>query len=176
MTSTPVQGWTIETPVTPWSVVLDGDVVVASGFCGLDVLAGWLGIDVAQIERVEPDGNVAEVADRYLAGDVAALDEVKVRQPGATFMQDAWHAMREIPAGETWSYAELATKAGRPDAVRAAGTACATNKVAPFVPCHRVIRSDGSLGGYAYGLDLKRWLLDLEHRNSDTNVPAGALF
>ena len=67
--------------------------------------------------------------------------------------------MREIPAGTTWSYGELAAKAGSPRAVRAVGQACARNMVAPFVPCHRVVRSDGSLGGYFYGLDTKRWIL-----------------
>ncbi len=67
--------------------------------------------------------------------------------------------MRSIPPGQTWSYARLAAEAGRPTAVRAAGSACARNLVAPFVPCHRVVRSDGSLGGYAYGLDIKRALL-----------------
>jgi len=70
--------------------------------------------------------------------------------------------MREIPAGQTWSYRDVAAKAGKPDAVRAAGTACGRNRVAPFVPCHRVVRSDGSLGGYGFGLDVKRWLLGHE--------------
>jgi methylated-DNA-[protein]-cysteine S-methyltransferase len=103
---------------------------------------------------------------------------VPVRQPGGAFQQAAWSAMREIPAGHTWSYSELATMAGRPDAVRAAGTACARNTVAPFVPCHRVLRSDGSLGGYAYGLDAKRWLLAHEgvfrHRHQRAN-PLGPI-
>jgi methylated-DNA-[protein]-cysteine S-methyltransferase len=77
--------------------------------------------------------------------------------------------MRQIPPGETWSYAELAAKAGRPQAVRAAGQACARNLVAPFVPCHRVVRSGGSLGGYYYGLAVKRWLLD--HERGDAAAP-----
>ena len=152
-------GWTVSTPTVPWSVVCDGDVVVASGFCTLDALSNRLGVEV---ERTEPRGAVADAVSAYLRGYVSALDSVGVRQPGGPFQQDVWHAMRGIPAGETWSYGELATKAGRPTATRAAGTACARNLVAPFVPCHRVVRSDGSLGGYAYGLDVKRWLLDLE--------------
>ena len=81
--------------------------------------------------------------------------------------------MRQIPAGETWSYSELATRAGRPAAIRAAGQGCALNRVAPFVPCHRVLRSDGSLGGYAYGLATKRALLDFEGAGaSDADAPA----
>src|SRR5207342_3389453 len=98
----------------------------------------------------------------YVAGDLAALDAVPVRQPGGPFLQEAWRVMRQIPAGTTWTYAELAAKAGRPSAVRAAGGACAHNLVAPFVPCHRVLRTGGSLGGYYYGLDVKQWLLTHE--------------
>ena len=152
-------GWSVETPIGPLSVVCDGDVVVVSGF----------GEMVELLARVDGDvvwgvatGKVADAIERYLAGDGDALSSVRVRQPGGPFQQAAWSAMREIPPGQTWSYSELATKAGRPDAVRAAGTACARNLVAPFVPCHRIVRSDGSLGGYAYGLDAKRWLLRLE--------------
>ena len=152
-------GWTVETPSVPWSVVCDGDVVVASGFCELDELTERLGVEV---EVGQPRGAVADAVWAYLEGDAGALDGVSVRQPGGPFQQQVWEAMRGIPAGETWSYGELATTAGRPTATRASGTACARNLVAPFVPCHRVIRSDGLLGGYAYGLDVKRWLLALE--------------
>ena len=156
MTETTARGWTITTPTAPLSVVTDGDVVIASGFGDLEEIADWVGVEV---ERTEPTGAVADAVREYLAGQLDALDEVEVRQSGGPFSQDAWRVMREIPAGQTWSYRDLATKAGRPDAVRAAGTACGRNRVAPFVPCHRVVRSDGSLGGYAYGLDVKRWLL-----------------
>ena len=157
-----LSGWTIETPEAPLSVVQDGDVVVASGFCGLDELVERLSEGSGPVEQVVPAGAVVTAVLAYVGGDSAALDEVEVRQPGGEFQQEVWRVMRMIPAGQTWSYAELATKAGRPAATRAAGSACARNLVAPFVPCHRVVRSDGSLGGYAYGLDVKRWLLALE--------------
>ncbi len=98
----------------------------------------------------------------YLAGDLRALDRIKVSQPGGSFSQDAWKAMRKIKPGKTISYAELAANAGSPLAVRAAGTACAHNLIAPIVPCHRIVRSDGSLGGYGYGLPTKVWLLKHE--------------
>jgi methylated-DNA-[protein]-cysteine S-methyltransferase len=159
------QGWTIETPAAPWSVVVNDDVVVASGFCTIDALLEEMrerGVDATDVDIVDASGEVADAVRAFLAGDLEALDAVAVRQSGGEFQQAAWTVMREIPAGETWSYAELATKAGRPAATRAAGTACARNLVAPFVPCHRVVRSDGSLGGYAYGLPVKRWLLALE--------------
>lgn len=159
-------GWSVETPIGPLSVVCDGDVVVVSGFGEIDELLGRVDGDVTWGVAT---GKVADAVERYLAGDGDALRDVQVRQPGGPFQQEAWRAMREIPAGETWSYSELATKAGRPDAVRAAATACARNLVAPFVPCHRVVRSDGTLGGYAYGLDAKRWLLELEAESSGSS-------
>ena len=155
-TTTAAHGWTIATPAGSLSVVADGELVIASGFCELTELTGRID------ETVKPSrasGAVADAVRAYLSGEVMALDQVAVHQTGGPFSQEAWRAMREIPPGETWSYRDLATKAGRPDAVRAAGTACARNMVAPFVPCHRVVRSDGTLGGYAYGLDVKRWLL-----------------
>lgn len=157
-----LRGWTIESPETPWSVVQDGGVVVASGFCGLSELVERLPEGSDDLEQVASAGSVAVAVRAYLAGDSAALDGVDVTQPGGEFQQEIWSVMRQIPAGQTWSYAELATKAGRPTATRAAGSACARNLVAPFVPCHRVVRSDGSLGGYAYGLEVKSWLLELE--------------
>lgn len=67
--------------------------------------------------------------------------------------------MRKVSAGKTISYAELAKKAGSPDAIRAAGSACARNQVVIVVPCHRIVKSGGALGNYAYGLDAKEWLL-----------------
>ena len=74
-------------------------------------------------------------------------------------MQRLWDALRRIPAGEVRSYAELG---GDRRYARAAGTACARNPIALIVPCHRVVRTDGSLGGFGWGTDVKRWLLDHE--------------
>ncbi|RYD87917.1 MAG: methylated-DNA--[protein]-cysteine S-methyltransferase, partial [Sphingomonadales bacterium] len=81
---------------------------------------------------------------------------------GTAFQEAVWNALRAIPAGETLSYAQLAAAAGNPGAVRAAGTACGANPVAIVVPCHRVQRADGSVGGYAWGPDRKRALLKRE--------------
>ncbi len=78
------------------------------------------------------------------------------------FQRRVWEALRSIPAGETWSYAELAAHIGSPGAQRAVGRACATNPVAVVVPCHRAVRSDGGLGGYRWGLGIKQRLLDGE--------------
>jgi len=81
---------------------------------------------------------------------------------GTAFQERVWAELRKIPRGETRSYAEIAAAAGKPKAVRAAGSANGANNVAVLIPCHRVVRSDGTLGGYAYGLDIKRELLARE--------------
>ncbi len=149
-------------------------VVVADPVTGAVVASGWKTLDAtfaflteaeqARGHRPAPRGGGATQAavdalERYAAGDVDALDDVLVSQPGGPFLQRAWDELRGVKAGETDSYAGLAERAGSPAAVRAAGQACARNKVAPFVPCHRILRTDGTLGGYAYGLPVKAALL-----------------
>lgn len=152
----------LPTPVGDLAVAVTPDGVVYRALFGpLSVLT----LPGAEPTRELP-GPVTAAVERYFAGAVDALDDVPVAQPGGPFRQAAWAAMRTIPAGTTVSYAELAAMAGRPAAVRAAGSACARNLVAPFVPCHRVVRADGSLGGYAYGLDTKRALLAHEQRHA----------
>ncbi len=81
---------------------------------------------------------------------------------GTAFQQAVWAALRAIPPGQTRTYSDIAAAIGRPGAVRAAGTACGDNALAVLVPCHRVLRGDGSLGGYAYGVERKKALLDRE--------------
>jgi methylated-DNA-[protein]-cysteine S-methyltransferase len=143
---------------------VDG-AVVASGFADLSRVLGFLSAAEAERghEEVDPrDESVVHVVDAlsaYARGDLGALDHVVVRQPGGPFVQRAWLEMRGVKAGEMETYAGLAERAGSPKAVRAAGQACARNRVAPFVPCHRILRSDGSLGGYAYGVPVKEALL-----------------
>jgi len=85
------------------------------------------------------------------------------------FQQDVWSAIRDVPFGETISYAELARRCGRPSAIRAAGAATGRNPMTIIVPCHRIMGSGGSLTGYAGGLDRKRALLELESRR----MPSG---
>ena len=169
MSTDPLRAAVVETPVGPLTVVVDGDTVVASGFTSLDDQLGRLPDELGDraIVTVDDLGPVTAAVRAYLDGDVDALDDVAVRQPGGPFLQESWRVMRQIPPGDTWSYAELAAKAGRPQAVRAAGQACARNLVAPFVPCHRVVRSGGALGGYYYGLPVKRWLLEHERGGAE---------
>jgi AraC family transcriptional regulator of adaptative response/methylated-DNA-[protein]-cysteine methyltransferase len=81
---------------------------------------------------------------------------------GTAFQHQVWHALREIPAGSTASYREIATRIGRPKAMRAVAQACGANPIAVAIPCHRVVRTDGALSGYRWGVDRKRALLDRE--------------
>ena len=81
---------------------------------------------------------------------------------GTAFQQRVWQALREIPAGETAGYAQIAEKIGSPKAVRAVAQACAANAIAVAIPCHRVVRTDGALSGYRWGVERKRALLDRE--------------
>jgi AraC family transcriptional regulator of adaptative response/methylated-DNA-[protein]-cysteine methyltransferase len=83
---------------------------------------------------------------------------------GTPFQQRVWDALGRIPRGSTITYGELATRIGAPKAVRAVGTACGANPVALVVPCHRVVRADGTLGGYAWGMERKARLLRVEQR------------
>ena len=127
-------------------------------------------------DALEPRAAFSQGGDRpgrRRAGDLAARVVESVESPdrdhdlpldvqGTAFQEAVWQALRETPAGETRTYAELAAAAGNPKAVRAAGTACGKNHVAVVVPCHRAQRSDGSIGGYAYGVDRKVALLARE--------------
>lgn len=81
---------------------------------------------------------------------------------GSAFQQRVWSTLREIPSGHTLSYKQVAQKMGAPDSARAVASACAANKLAVVIPCHRVIRGDGSVSGYRWGADRKRRLLDKE--------------
>lgn len=109
--------------------------------------------------------HVSAALDDYFAGSLSALAGVEVEQRGGPFIEAAWTAMRAIEPGRPLSYSSLAAQLPNPHAIRAVGTACARNASAPFIPCHRLLRSDGGLGGYRWGLERKRWLLDHEYRN-----------
>jgi methylated-DNA-[protein]-cysteine S-methyltransferase len=97
----------------------------------------------------------------YWDGALSSFD-VRLGPGGTPFQQRVWAALRTIPYGQTWSYARLADEIGQPSAVRAVGAANGRNPVFLVVPCHRVVGSDGTLVGYAGGLDAKRFLLDHE--------------
>jgi methylated-DNA-[protein]-cysteine S-methyltransferase len=112
-------------------------------------------------EAKDPAGAATRLR-RYFAGDAKALADQPVASHGTPFQREVWKVLRRIPAGRTRSYAEVAKAIGRPRAVRAVGAANGANPIALFVPCHRVVASDGTLHGYGGGLERKRWLLEHE--------------
>jgi len=127
--------------------------------------------DQAALRRRFPNADIlpADGAMASLIGGVlqaieapSAMPDLPIDVAGTAFQEAVWNELRKIPAGETRSYADIAAAVGQPNATRAVGTANGSNPVAVLVPCHRVIRSDGSLGGYAGGLDRKRKLLAAE--------------
>ncbi|WP_194944990.1 methylated-DNA--[protein]-cysteine S-methyltransferase [Shewanella sp. TC10] len=99
--------------------------------------------------------------EQYFAGDRQEFD-VTLAAKGTEFQQQVWQALKELPFGQVCSYAAIADKIERPKAVRAVGAANGANPIAIIVPCHRVIGKNGSLTGYAYGLEMKQSLLSLE--------------
>jgi methylated-DNA-[protein]-cysteine S-methyltransferase len=123
-------------------------------------LARRLGPFVTRAAR-DPAGAATRLR-AYFGGSLRALDRQPLELPGTDFERAVWTQLRRIPAGRTISYAELAKRAGRPGGPRAAGQANGRNPVSLFVPCHRVIASDGTLGGYGGGIDRKRRLLEHE--------------
>ncbi|WP_395018383.1 methylated-DNA--[protein]-cysteine S-methyltransferase [Dongia sp.] len=98
----------------------------------------------------------------FFAGDLEAIDAIPVESAGTPFQRKVWAVLRKIPAGKTWTYTQLAARAGKPEAIRAAGAANGLNPISVVVPCHRVIGRDGSLTGYGGGLHRKEWLLTHE--------------
>lgn len=143
----------------PLSVVVsDSGVVLAAGFTAQPSdLTARMHLDHTPPARLS--GPVHKAIADYLDGNLQAIERIELNQPGTEFQQQVWQALQEVPAGTTASYAELARAVGRPSATRAVGSACGRNLIAPFVPCHRATRSDGTLGGYYYGLPVKDWLL-----------------
>ncbi|MGA1700285.1 MAG: methylated-DNA--[protein]-cysteine S-methyltransferase [Candidatus Nanopelagicales bacterium] len=119
-------------------------------------------VDISSARKVRHIDGVTDAVRAWVDGDVDAILDVPVDQPGGDFQQAAWQAMRRVRGGTTASYAELAHMSGNAKAVRAAGTACALNHVAPFVPCHRIIHTDGTISAYGFGPDLKVLLLEHE--------------
>ena len=153
---TPITGGTL-------TVVAADGVVVASGYDDDVVARIPAALQARGTRDVTRIDGVSDAIEAYEAGDVGALDAGAGRPAGRRVLPGglAGHARRSR-RGRRGATRELAAKLGKPKAVRAAGSACARNNVAPFVPCHRILRSDGSLGGYAYGLPVKRALLDHE--------------
>lgn len=165
---------TIRYAIAPCSL---GRVLVATSAHG--IIALFLGSDDAELrselaERFPAatleDGG--EAMDAILAQVVAFVDSpaeelnVPLDIRGTAFQQSVWGTLRKIPPGTTASYREIAEQIGRPNAVRAVAQACGANPIAIIVPCHRVVRSDGAISGYHWGVERKRVLLEREAAGS----------
>jgi AraC family transcriptional regulator of adaptative response/methylated-DNA-[protein]-cysteine methyltransferase len=158
-----------------WSVVATtlGSMLVAAtdkGVCCLSFGEGEedLRARFPKAELVEGDDGFNQLLAQVVAlVEQPSLDNahIPLDVKGTAFQQRVWQALREIPAGETRSYGELAASLGNPKASRAVGGANGANNIAVLIPCHRVVQGDGSLGGYAYGPDIKRELLKREDRD-----------
>jgi methylated-DNA-[protein]-cysteine S-methyltransferase len=157
---------TVDSPAGPLTIVVDDDgAVLASGFTPTaESLLPLVHLTLRDEPRTRADlGAATKAVVAYFDGDLTAIDAVPVRQRSSgEFLGHAWDVLREVPAGAPVTYAAFAAKAGRPAAIRAAAQACARNAAALFVPCHRVLRTDGTLGGYRWGLPIKQWLIEHE--------------
>jgi methylated-DNA-[protein]-cysteine S-methyltransferase len=161
---------TVAGPFGPLGIVAGGDGLRAlllppTATATATVTSAWTGA------ADDPDHPVLRMAARQLGEYFARRRRaftVALAPAGTPFQLAVWTALRAIPFGETISYRELAARAGRPEAIRAAGAANAANPLAIVIPCHRVIGSDGSLTGYAGGLAAKRALLALEGARAGT--------
>jgi methylated-DNA-[protein]-cysteine S-methyltransferase len=162
---------TLDTADGPFTIVADDGVVLASGWT--DDVASLLALIHPEVlpastqvrlvdESADDVAGPAAAVRSYYAGDPAAVGQVPVRQRSGPYRQHAWEVLRTVSAGDRVTYTEYAGRTGRPAAVRAAAGACARNAAALFVPCHRVLRSDGTLGGFRYGLPIKESLLARE--------------
>jgi methylated-DNA-[protein]-cysteine S-methyltransferase len=159
---------TLSTPDGPFTVILNPHGILASG---------WTADVPSLVALIHPtlrpalrdiDAGTDTVTDAiaavsaYYDGDLEAPGRLAVQQVSGQFRMHAWDVLRQVTPGERITYSEYAAKSGRPAAVRAAAGACALNAAALFVPCHRVLRTDGTLGGFRYGLEVKERLLARE--------------
>ncbi|MCU1669455.1 MAG: Methylated-DNA/protein-cysteine methyltransferase [Blastococcus sp.] len=167
---------TVDTPPGPFTVIVGTgttgqEVVLASGWTDdVDALLPVVHRTLRPTWVVRADRlPVVDVIEGFFSGQIGAIDGVVVRQRSGPFLEDAWEVLRTVPAGQPDTYAEFAARCGRPAAIRAAANACARNATALFVPCHRVLGSDGGLGGFRWGTPVKRWLLD--HEAAHAPVP-----
>lgn len=156
---------TITTPDGPFTILARDGVVLASGWTAdPGRLTGQIhpALRPDAFENVLRLEGIAPAVEAFYDGDPRPAMEVPVRQQSGPFRAHAWDVLRQVKPGSPVTYTEYAALAGNPKAVRAAASACAFNAAALFVPCHRVIRTDGSLGGFRWGLRIKESLLSRE--------------
>lgn len=159
---------TVNTPIGPFTVLTtdeDLPAVLASGWTAdiadlLPVISPAL--RPTSTTPVPSIHGVTDAVTAYHEGELTLIDDVAVQQKSGPFLTHAWDVLRRVKPGEPVTYQQFAELSGRPAAVRGAASACQRNAAALFVPCHRVLGSDGTLRGFRWGLPAKQWLLDHE--------------
>ncbi|MDT0115858.1 methylated-DNA--[protein]-cysteine S-methyltransferase [Microbacterium sp. PRF11] len=159
----------------------DGAFAILADQSDLVLVSGWTSDPDAVLARLAParrprqvvagETTASEAVRAYYDGDPTAIDEVRVAQSGTALQLAGWEALRRIAPGAPLTYTGFAAALGSPSAVRAAASICARNAVALFVPCHRVLRGDGTMGGFAWGVGVKRSLLAREATSATTLLP-----
>lgn len=152
---------TFSSPIGTFNLIADEHVLLAANLSTVKAARESLQLiaPAPELKSVKKIPVITDLLGDYFDGDISAINAIQVRQPGGTFSQGAWKSMRKVAGGKVLSYADLAARAGSPAAVRAAGSACAKNAIVLVVPCHRIVKTGGALGNYAYGLGKKEWLL-----------------
>lgn len=163
----------LDTAIGPVVVVTNATHVVAVDFADCDerlrkILDRRYGDAVT--ERVADPLGVSTRLRAYFGGDLDALEDIAADPQGSEFQRTVWRELRRIPVGHTVSYGELARRLGRPGASRAVGMANSRNPVGIVIPCHRVIGANGTLTGYAGGVERKRWLLEHERAGAQLGL------
>jgi methylated-DNA-[protein]-cysteine S-methyltransferase len=160
---------TMSTPDGPFTVIARDGTVLASGWTAVPgELTGQIHPDLLprEYEAVTGLAGISAAVEDFYAGNPAPAMEVPVLQKSGPFRNHAWDMLRTVMPGRPVTYTEYAGLSGNAKAVRAAASACAFNAAALFVPCHRVVRTDGTLGGFRWGLVIKESLLDRERQSA----------
>ncbi|MEE2521878.1 methylated-DNA--[protein]-cysteine S-methyltransferase [Pseudarthrobacter sp. J75] len=156
---------TMDTIDGPFTIIARDGFVLSSGWTAEpgqltgQIHPSLLPVDVAEVDSL---GSISDAVEAFYAGNPAPAMQVPVLQKSGPFRSHAWDVLRTVLPGRPVTYTEYAALAGNAKAVRAAASACAFNAAALFVPCHRVVRTDGSLGGFRWGLTVKESLLARE--------------
>lgn len=156
---------TMTTPDGPFTIIARDGAVLSSGWTADPAdLAGQIHASLRPdgLETVSTLAGISPAVDAFYSGDPEPAMAVPVLQRSGPFRAHAWDVLRLVAPGQPVTYTEYAALAGNPKAVRAAASACAFNAAALFVPCHRVVRTDGTLGGFRWGLPVKERLLARE--------------
>lgn len=149
------------TPCGPFTLAVDAQGALVSAVFGSELMLAAKNPEVALARDTSATREARRQIEEYFAGRRRRFT-LKIAARGTWFQRRVWDELTRIPFGATTSYGDLAAEVGRPGAARAIGRANATNPICVVVPCHRVIRSDGALTGFAYGTLIKRQLLELE--------------